>query len=261
MNSNRKGKVALVTGAAGGIGTSVARKLMQSGMKLVLTDFNEAGLEQVLQELRQLGAEAAAIQADLSKTEQLEELVKKSAGQYGTIDVLVNAGGIMDTRPFLEISVEQWNLMFQINVTATFLLTQLVSKVMIEQGTGGSIVNLSSAAGRSPRPLAAHYAASKAAIISMTGSAAVVLAPYKIRVNAVCPGLVDTQMMQKVREERSRIWNMPQEDVQKRWDQLIPLGRFAIPDEVASLIAFLASDEASYITGEAMGINGGTDVS
>jgi len=261
MSGKREGKVALVTGAAGGIGAAVAHKLIQSGTKLVLTDHHEASLKQVLHEMRQRGAEVSAISADLTKTEQLEELVKKSAGQYGTIDVLVNAGGIMDTRPFLEITVEQWNLMFQINVTGTFLLTQLVSKVMIEQGTGGSIVNLSSAAGRYPRPLAAHYAASKAAIISLTSSAAVSLAPYKIRINAVCPGMVDTQMMQKVREERSRIWGMPQEDVQKRWNQIVPLGRFASPDEVASLIAFLASDEAGYMTGEAVGINGGTDAS
>ncbi|BBH24238.1 3-oxoacyl-[acyl-carrier-protein] reductase FabG [Paenibacillus baekrokdamisoli] len=258
---NLDGRVCLVTGAGGGIGRSISLKLASQGANLVLTDINEEQLNDTVQQCCELGVSASGYRIDLTDSTALEYVVEQTKSQFQKIDVLANVAGIMETRSFLEIKADEWNRMFAINVTTTFQLIQLVAKEMIEQGNGGSIINLSSTAGRLHRPMAAHYAASKAAVISLTRSAAVALAPSNIRVNALCPGIIDTPMIQQVRESRSELLDISQDDIQKHWERIIPMGRLASPDEVADLAAFLASDAARYITGEAIGINGGTDAS
>lgn len=258
---NLDGRAAIVTGAGGGIGRSISLKLASEGANLVLTDINEELLQTTVQLCTELGVSAFGYSLDLTDVNALATVVEQTKFHFQRIDVLANVAGIMETRPFLEIKAEEWNRMFTINVATTFQLTQLAAKEMIAQGNGGSIINLSSTAGRLHRPMAAHYAASKAAVISLTRSAAVALAPHQIRVNALCPGIIDTPMIQQVRESRSELLAISQDDVQKHWERIIPMGRLASSDEVADLAAFLASDASKYITGEAIGINGGTDAS
>jgi len=258
---NLEGRVCLVTGAGGGIGSSISLKLAAQGASLVLTDINEEQLELTTEQCRAMGVPAFGYRIDLTDSAALEQLVGQTLSHFHHIDVLANVAGIMETRSFLDIQADEWNRMFAINVTTTFQLIQLTAKAMIGKGKGGSIINLASTAGRLHRPMAAHYAASKAAVISLTRSAAVALAPHQIRINALCPGIIDTSMIQRVRESRSEMLAVSQDEIQQHWERIIPMGRLASPDEVADLAAFLASDASRYITGEAIGINGGTDAS
>lgn len=252
-------KTCIVTGAAGGIGAAINRKLAAQHDHLLIADANADGLERAAADLAGYGAQVLSVAADLAQPEGAAALVRAAVERFGGIDAVFNVAGIMDTRPFLEIDANVWDRIFAINVRAVFLLTQQAAKEMVRLGRGGAIVNFSSTAGRTFRPLAAHYAASKAAVISLTRSTAVALGPHKIRVNAICPGLVETPMMQGIREARAKLWHIPEDEVQKRLESVVPLGRLADPEEVADLAVFLASDQARYITGEAIGITGGTD--
>ncbi|MBP1993850.1 SDR family NAD(P)-dependent oxidoreductase [Paenibacillus eucommiae] len=258
---NLSGKVCLITGAGGGIGRSISHLLASRGASLVLTDIDEKNLESTVQECNAFGDSVVGYAKNLTDSSALEEIVQQTIEHFNQIDVLANVAGVMHTSPFLDITMDDWDRVFNINVKTSLQLMQLASKEMIRQGSGGSIINFSSTAGRFLRPIAAHYAASKAAIISLTRSASVALGPHNIRVNALCPGLIDTQMMHRVRETRSELLDISQEEIQKRWEQIIPLGRMATPEEVAFVVAFLASDDARYMTGEAIGVTGGTDAS
>jgi NAD(P)-dependent dehydrogenase (short-subunit alcohol dehydrogenase family) len=257
--ANHKDRVCLITGAARGIGRSISLKLASQGAIVILTDINEEALANTVNECKEFGGSVVGYVKDLTDVSALEDLVKQTIQQFQKIDVLVNVAGMITTRKFMEITLEDWNNVFNINVTTTFLLTQLVCKEMIKQGTGGSIINFSSTAGRLYRPMAAHYAASKAAVISLTRSAAAAMASNNIRVNAICPGIIETPMMEEIREARSKILGISPEDVHANLEKAIPLGRLGTTEEVANVVDFLASDEARYITGEAIGITGGTD--
>lgn len=257
--SSLQGKVCLITGAGGGIGRSVSHVLASRGASLVLTDIDHESLMYTVEECKAFGDSVVGYKKNLTDSNALKEIVDQTIQHFNKIDALVNVAGIGKTSPFLDITMDDWDTVFNINVRTSFQLMQLVGKEMVRQGTGGSIINFSSTAGRFLRPLAAHYAASKAAIISITRSASVALGPDNIRVNALCPGMVETPLMDKIREVRSGFLNITPEELQKRWEQIIPLGRLATPEEVALVVAFLASDDARYVTGETIGVTGGTD--
>jgi NAD(P)-dependent dehydrogenase (short-subunit alcohol dehydrogenase family) len=206
----------------------------------------------------ELGVPAEA--CDLADVANGARVVERCRAEHGTVDGLVNAAGIFQTRPLLEITPEDFDRMLSVNLRAVFFLGQAAARAMAEQGHG-SIVNFSSTAGRVGRPHAAHYAASKAAVIALTRSAAVALAPAGVRVNALCPGLIETPMIERIRHERSEVFGSTPEQVQRGWESLIPLGRLGTAEEVADAAAFLLSDAAAYITGESLGVTGGTDAS
>lgn len=252
-------KACIVTGAAGGIGSAICRRLAAQNMRLLMVDQEPSSLNHMAESVANCGGQVVALVADLARPEAVAEVLDTAVGNFSRIDALFNVAGIMDTRPFLEIQADLWDRIFAINTRSVFLLTQGAAKQMVRQEQGGAIINFSSTAGRTFRPLAAHYAASKAAVISLTRSAAVALGPYNIRVNAICPGLVETSMMGGIRKARAGLWNISEDEVQKRLEAGIPLGRLAEPREVADLAVFLASDQARYVTGEAIGITGGTD--
>jgi NAD(P)-dependent dehydrogenase (short-subunit alcohol dehydrogenase family) len=249
-----QGKVALVTGGAGGLGFACAQLLARLGARVVLSDLPGERLEQAAGILK-----VPYIPADLSSAEAAQKLVAAVIEPTGQLDVLVACAGVMQTKPFLELTEEDWQRMLDINLSATFFLVQAAGRVMKASG-GGAIVLFSSVAGHSGRPMAAHYAASKSALISLTKSAALALAP-EVRVNAVCPGIFLTRMWDEIVRDRDLL--MGPGAGQAYLEQVVQrtaLGRPGKPEELARVVGFLASDAASYITGQAINVDGGLEL-
>lgn len=244
-----KDKRALVTGAAQGIGLAIAKRFLEEGCRVVLLDRNAEALREACSgpELAQHGGRIAMEVCDLARPEELEAAADRAFSRFGGVDIVVNNAGIAYREPFLDITPDRWDTVFAVNVKAVFRLGQLAAKRMITQGSGGAIVNMSSKNGLAASGMLAHYNASKAAVLLLTESMAVELAPYGIRVNAVAPGFVDTPLDRSLRQKL----NLPA--VSER----TPMGRSAAMEEVAHAFLFLASDEASYITGATLRVDGG----
>jgi 3-oxoacyl-[acyl-carrier protein] reductase len=241
-------KTAIITGGGRGIGRAITLALSQKKFKVVVTYVTQRDrCEQTAAEVDKLGGEALVIQADVTKRESVRQLISTATEKFGTVDVLVNNAGILQQKPFNTISDEEWDTMLATNLKSVFLCSQEVMPVMVRQG-GGSIINISSSGGQLGGMLAVHYAVSKAGVISLTRSLARVGASDGIRVNCVTPGLIETEMSQK--EIHSEVG-------QQKIGKEIPLRRAGQVQEVATAVAFLASDEASYITGQSINVNGG----
>jgi len=241
-----EGKVALVTGAARGIGKAIALKLAQEGADVVVTDVDLEGAQRVAQEIEGLGYKAKAIQADVSQREAVQRLVSKAVSVFGQIDILVNNAGIIRRGTFLEHDPQDWEKVLSVNLGGTFNCAKEVVPLMVKQG-GGKIINISSVVGKMGDIASApSYGTSKGAINTLTKSLARELAPYGINVNAVAPHAIETDM--------SREWS---EEKRRQIVEAIPLKRLGKPEEVAEVVAFLASDGAGFITGQILDVNGG----
>ncbi len=264
---NLEGKVAIVTGAGRyrGIGRSVALALVQHGADVVITgsgrppesfpeDERAMGwrdIESVADEIRALGLRALPLVVDVREAEDAQRLADETMREFGRIDILVNnaaAGRGRDRVRIVDLEESEWRRVLDVNLNGTFLVTKAVGRAMIEQNQGGSIVNLSSILGRRAMANNAAYGTTKAGIVLFTQVLAAEMAPYRINVNAVCPGLVDTYRMEDVTRPG------PVRDGVMR---MIPLGRECRPEEVGELVAFLCSPEGSYIHGQAINIDGG----
>ncbi|NWF54598.1 MAG: SDR family oxidoreductase [Syntrophaceae bacterium] len=242
------GKAVLITGAAAGIGRACALLFAHQGGRLALVDLQEEGLTQVCEEVRARGGRAIGIPADVTQTPELDRIFRRIEETYDGLDILINnAGGGLPT-DFLAISLEEWNRILNLNLTSLFLLSQRAVAIFRRKGCG-AIVNLSSQAGRSVSPTAGvHYTASKAGVLGLTRHLARILAKDNIRVNAVCPGITNSErLMKRIQEKGS------EEDLKKA----VPLGRIGDVDEVAACCLFLASDLAGYVTGVSLDVNGG----
>ena len=242
-----QGKVVAVTGAASGLGAACAELLAERGATVI-------GIDRIPAPAPPPGGSWATL--DLTDVEAIAPVFKAAVADHGRLDGLVNAAGVMDTRRFAQITPADFDRVFAVNVRGAFFVLQAAAEAMTPSG-GGSAVLFASTAGRVGRPLASHYAASKAATIALVRSTAVALAEDGIRVNAVSPGLVETPMLQGIRVARTEQGAESPDAVREEWESHIPLGRLGVPTEVAEVVAFLISDAATYVTGEDFGIHGG----
>ena len=239
-------EVALVTGSSRGIGRAIVIELAKSGIDIVVNDSKnpQEGLE-VVNEITKIGQRAIYIQADVSDPDQVEKMVEEILSEFGKIDILVNNAGIIVDKLLRDMTIEEWNNVIAVNLTSVFNCTKSAIKYMQKQKSG-KIINISSVSGQIGNIGQANYSASKAGVISFTKTVAKEYAREGIIVNAVAPGFIRTRMIE----------NIPEKVMLKILKQ-IPLGRLGEPEEVAKLVRFLASDDAKYITGQVISINGG----
>jgi 3-oxoacyl-[acyl-carrier protein] reductase len=240
-----QGKTALVTGAARGIGKSIALKLAEQGANIAFTDlqYNDAAIE-VEKQIQSLGVKAKGYASDASKFEETQALVDEIQKEFGTIDILVNNAGITQDTLLMRMTEQQWDLVININLKSVFNFTKAVQKFMLKQKSG-SIINMSSVVGVSGNAGQSNYSASKAGIIGFTKSIAKELGSRNIRCNAIAPGFIITEMTAKLPE-----------DVRKSWEEQIPLRRGGTPDDVANVTLFLASDLSAYVSGQVVNVCG-----
>ncbi len=245
-----KGKVAIVTGARRGMGKTHALALAKAGAKVVVADISLEDCEAVVTEIKDAKGEAMAIKCDVSNKDEVDEMVTKTVAKLGKIDILVNNAGICQFKPFLELTEEEWSRTININLKGYFLCAQAAAKEMVKQKSG-AIVNIASIAmgqvGVGFQNLA-HYCASKGGIVAMTETMATELGPYNVRVNAIAPGVIETPMIDPIKQDPKTM-----EGILAR----IPLHRMGKPEEVSNLVLFLASDASSYMTGSTVVIDGG----
>ncbi len=239
-------KVAIVTGSGRGIGRAIALKLAEAGATIVINDVGEASsVDSVAQEIKELNRESLAILADISLSSDVTRMVETTLATYGKIDILVNNAGITRDQIILRMSEEDWDKVININLKSVFLCTKAVLRPMIKQ-RWGRIINMSSIVGLVGNPGQANYASAKAGIIGFTRTIAKEVASRGITANAIAPGFIDTGMTQQLEEKQK-------EELKKR----IPLGYLGTPRDVAEAVAFLASEEARYITGQVLNVDGG----
>lgn len=247
-------RVAIVTGAAQGIGAAISTAFAQEGAIIAAVDLNKDGLADFLEGLP--GKGHAAYPFDISNTSEIAGLVDRVEAEIGPIGILVNCAGICPTRPLLDADEAIWRKVFDINVHGPFFMLQAVAKRMLPRKYG-SIINMASISSFLPKAEQADYGASKAAIVSITRSAALVLGPHGIRVNAIAPGLVNTPMTRSNAEARAKIRGCEPMDTLQPMIDTTALKRIGQPEEMAAMALFLASDEAGYVTGQTIDVCGG----
>jgi NAD(P)-dependent dehydrogenase (short-subunit alcohol dehydrogenase family) len=278
-----------VTGAGQGIGQGIAIRLALEGAEVVVAEYNPQTAADTAQVIEVMGRRALAYPVDISDVTAVRRMVKDVVSHLGHIDILVNNAGAVQTKPMLDLTEQDWDRVIDVNQRGLFFCLQAVAVQMIRQlpeemrsaqvpadvftlkpaqtdqpapqaGSFGKIVNLSSVAGRRGRPLSTHYAASKAAIINITQSAALALAPYRINVNAVCPGIVPTPMWDQIDRDRGQLFGAQPGEAMAAFIQTVPLKRAATPEDIAGAVAFFCSSDSDYITGQALNVDGGYEM-
>ena len=247
MNARLKGRVVLVTGASSGLGAAIALEAAREGARVAVNySKNQEGAESTARQIEATGGAALVVRADVSRRSEVERMVAAVLETFGRIDVLVNNAGIALWKPFLEIEEENWDQTIDTNLKSVFLCTQAVARWMVANHVGGSIINISSIAAHGALDCLVPYCASKGGMTLATRAMATELGPHGIRVNALAPGTIDIQRNRDTDPEYPG-----------NWDPFIPMGRVGQPVEIARPVVFLASDEASYITGQTFWADGG----
>ena len=256
-----EGKVALITGAGRGIGRAISLRLAEEGADIAAADLGQADADEVAAEARKRGRGALGIACDVTRADDVQRMVDTTVAELGKIDILVNNAGINVIAPLIETTEQQWDALFDVNVKSYWLCSKAVAPLMISQGSG-KIIMAASRAGKTPSRLVpiGGYSTTKHAVVGLTRALAFELAKHKINVNAYCPGVVDTPMWDLIDREVARRTGAEPGSVKARAVADIPLGRIQTPEDVANLVAWLASSESDYVTGQAINIEGGTEV-
>jgi len=243
-----QGKVAIVTGAGSGNGRGIALRLAEEGARVVVADVNEPGARETAVLIEAAGGQALVVRADVSRREQVEAMVEAALSRFGQLDILVNNAGVETLIPFLELPEAEWDRVLAVNLKGPFLCSQAVSREMVKAGRGGKIVNIASINSAIALANQAHYVSSKGGLLMLTRAMAVDLAPYNINVNAVGPGVIETAMTVNSLSNPARV---------EMFMSRIPLKRIGQPRDIANAVLFLASDEADYVTGTILYVDGG----
>jgi sorbitol-6-phosphate 2-dehydrogenase len=262
MSKRLADRVAIVTGAAQGLGEAIAERLAHEGAHVVVADINLDGARDVAQRLTQEpGARAIAVRVDVTSEDDVARMVREAIQEFGRIDILVSNAGILVSGDTTQFEIEQWRRVIDVNLVGYMICAKHVAKVMVEQNSG-AIIQINSKSGKKGSFKNTAYAASKFGGIGLTQSLALELAPHGIRVNAICPGnLLDSPLwVDSLYKQYAKRLGMSEADVRRRYEEQVPLGRGCTYEDVANLVVFLASDESSYMTGQAINLTGGQEM-
>lgn len=240
-----KDKVAIITGGAQGIGRAIAEKFADEGAKIIIVDVMEETAKKTADEISKKNVETLSLKVDVSSSQETEQMVKKTVEKFGKIDIMINNAGITRDNLLIRMSDDEWDKVISINLKGVFNCSKAAAKIMMKQ-RAGKIVNIASVVGLMGNAGQANYSASKGGVIALTKTMARELASRNINVNAVAPGFIKTAMTEKLSDEQK-----------KKLTDLIPLARLGEAQDVANIVAFLCTDESSYITGEVISVNGG----
>lgn len=252
-----EGKIALITGAASGMGRAMAHGYAAEGAHVVIADLNLDGAEKVVDEIRKAGGAASARALNVADAAASHALVEAIVGEHGRLDILVNNAGIGLIKAVWDTTPDEWDRIFDVNVKGLFFLTQAAAEPMRAQGSG-KIINMASVAGRRGEALVTAYCASKATVISITQSVALALAPHGVNVNAIAPGVVDTPYWKEVDKQFGAITGKADGETFKGVAETIPLGRTSVPSDIVPMAVFLGGAGSDYITGQTFNVEGGT---
>jgi D-sorbitol dehydrogenase (acceptor) len=261
MSSRLAHQHALLTGANGGIGLAVAAAYVAQGASCTVVDMAAQPSPLLTQLMQQSPARVAYIQADITQSAQINDMVDSAVQKFGNIHILFNNAAVFDLAPLLDSDEAMYDKLFAVNVKGMFFVMQKVLAHMVQHQVQGSVINMSSQAGRRGEALVSHYCATKAAVISYTQSAALAMAPHKIRVNAISPGVIDTPMWQHVDALFAKYENLALGEKKKQVGLAVPLGYMGAPSDITGAAVFLASQDASYITAQTLNVDGGSVMS
>jgi len=257
-----KEKIAIVTGAAQGLGEAISFRLAEEGAKTVVSDVNFEKVKEVAQRINsKFNIETLPVEVDVTNEYQVQMMVEKTLNKFGRIDILVSNAGILKAYNITEFPVNVWRKIIEINLVGYFICAKEVSKVMVKQKSG-VIVQINSKSGKKGSFHNSAYSASKFGGIGLTQSIALDLAPYGIRVNAVCPGnLLDSPLwIDSLYDQYSKKWGISKEQVREKYEKQVPLGRSCTYEDVCNVVVFLCSNESSYMTGQAINVTGGQEM-
>lgn len=255
-----KNKIAIITGGSQGIGKSIAIAMAMEGAKVALAARTSSRLEETVNELRALSLDCCAVQTDVADESQVKKMVNTVCSIFGGLDILVNNAAIMGpTKQATEITAEEWDQVLKTNLLGAFFCAREALKIMTAQ-RNGVIINVASVAAKTGRALRSPYAAAKAAMVNLTHTLALEFASYNIRINAICPGTIEGERIRRVFTEKAKALGISYEQAAKLRITETPLGRMIKPEEVAALAVFLASEDASGMTGQAINVSGGREM-
>jgi len=250
-------KAAIITGGGRGIGAAICLALANKGADIAVADMDFPSAEAVAQQVRSLGRKGTAIQTDVSDSKEVEKMVDSTLQEFGKIDILVNNAGILKPPSLIvDLKEEDWDQVIDINAKGVFLCCKIVARHMIDRKQG-RIINIASRAAKIGEQYNCAYCASKAAVIAITQTLALELAPYRINVNAICPGMIGTKLMEVGIAERASLFGLSPEAIQENLIEEIPLGRVGEPMDVAKVVLVLVSEYTDYMTGQAINVTGG----
>jgi 3-oxoacyl-[acyl-carrier protein] reductase len=259
-SKTRLGRVAVITGGANGLGLAVAKLFAKEGFRICILDIDVAASEEQVEQLRHRGFDAICVYLNLADLDTIQAALNKCVEEFSRIDILICSAAVIAVEPFLEVSPEGWDQTFAVNSRGLFFCNQMAAKIMRETG-GGVIVNVTSPASRMGVSCYTAYAASKAAVDSITRSAAIALAGYNIRVNSLAPGRMNTKMQDMTERAQAKVAGMDYNEFVRCRTESLPLKRRATVERTAETVLFLVSDAADYMTGARLNVSGGLELS